>query len=783
MNLRRRPRNQPPDSMETPAPESVVNVLHLEDNAHDQQFVREILEDEALGLRFTNTVSRTEFEAALRHKVFDLIISDFTLPSYDGQAALSLARKVQPDAAFIFFSGTIGEEIAVESLKTGATDYVLKQRPQRLVSAVRRAIEETRERRRRRAVETALRESEERFRIVARATNDVIWDWNMQTNKVWHNESFTQLFGQPSPTGDFAEWTNLLHEADRERVQASLSSTITVGGRIWCSEHRLRRADGTYAHVFDRAFVVYSDVGKPERMIGVMMDMTERKQAEEKIREQAALLQKAQDAVIVCDLADRVVFWNPSAERIYGWTTVEAIGRPVGELLRCEVPEQFADVRKSVLQSGEWFGELRQADRHGRPVTVQSSWTLVRNDAGRPTSKLMINTDITAKRQLEEQIIRTQRLDSLGLLVGGIAHDLNNALSPVLLGTNALEMMSLPSEAVEIIRTIDASARRGADMVSQVLTFARGGGNTLSPVRVDQLVKELGKIITDTFPKNIRCRIVIAPGAWLVTASATQIHQVLMNLCVNARDAMPGGGELTIATENVVLVESQIAGHAGARAGNHLCLTVTDTGSGMSPEQLGKLFQPFYTTKAPGKGTGLGLSTSQTIVKNHGGFMMVESEVGRGTTFKAFLPATAEAAAASAAQPVSLPAGSGEGILVVDDEVAVLAVMQASLENYDYRVFTAASGPEAVAFFSEKHAEIQLVITDLAMPFTDGAATIEALRGIRPEIKIIATSGLEQDEEESIRLRPHAFIQKPVTVEKLLYATHQVLARSAKPAH
>jgi PAS domain S-box-containing protein len=451
--------------MSNPPSESTLRVLHLEDNPRDQELVCDMLKLEGLNLTIEHAADRSEFETALRAHDFDLIISDFTLPSYDGQAALLLARRLRPEAAFIFFSGTIGEELAVESLKTGATDYVLKQRPKRLVSAVRRAIEETQERRRRETAELALRQSEERFRIVARATHDVIWDWDIKSNNVWRNESFALAFGHAvDPGTSFSTFLDLIHEGDRHRVISSLSALMAGSGRVWWSEYRLRCANGDYAHVYDRGHVMYGESGKAERMIGVMIDMTERKLAEEKMREQAALLQKAQDAVILCDLDDRVVFWNPSAERIYGWSSSDALGKPVAQLWFNEVPPQFAEARENVLQRGEWLGELRQINRDGRPVAVQSSWTLVRDEAGNPKSKLIISTDITAKRQLEEQLLRAQRLESLGVLVGGIAHDLNNALAPVLMGTSILRMTPLPEGLNEIVDTIEASARRGADV-------------------------------------------------------------------------------------------------------------------------------------------------------------------------------------------------------------------------------------------------------------------------------------------------------------------------------
>ena len=632
---------------------SSVRILHLEDNAHDHLLVREMLAAEGLSCDFALARSRPEFEAALQRGPYDLIISDYTLPAYDGLEALSLVRRLQTPMPFIFFSGTIGEEIAVESLKTGATDYVIKQRPQRLVSAVRRALRET-------------------------------------------------------------------------------------------------------------------------------VEMTERKHAEEKIREQAALLDKAHDAIIVCDLDGRIIFWNRSAERIYGWSASEAAGRRVGQILFDQIPLSFREARQSVAERGEWRGEFQQITKDEQPVMVQSSWTLVRDTEGRPKSELIINTDITEQKQLEEKFLRAQRLESLGALVSGIAHDLNNALVPVLAGAGLLRTMPLPEPAVEILKTMTASARRGANMVQQILTFARGGEGRKSLLHVNQLVNEMGKIITDTFPKSIQCRVRTGLDCWPVHGLPTQLHQVIMNLCINARDAMPAGGTLTLATQNTVIHEAQAARHRGAAPGRYLCLSVNDTGLGIPQDQLTKIFQPFFTTKAPGQGTGLGLSTSLTIVKNHGGFMTVQSPAGNGTEFKVYLPAS-EPPGAPEPTPITaaLPAGNGEGVLIVDDEAAILALSKTTLENYRYRVRTAASGPEAVAIFDAERNALPLVITDESMPFMDGTATVLALRKINPAVKIIVTGGHErrQEMEADRRVNADAFIEKPFTVEKLLTIVHDVLAK------
>ncbi|HSY74841.1 MAG TPA: ATP-binding protein, partial [Dongiaceae bacterium] len=387
--------------------------------------------------------------------------------------------------------------------------------------------------------------------------------------------------------------------------------------------------------------------------------------------------------------------------------------------------------------------------------------------------------DITERKQLEEQFLRAQRLESLGVLVSGIAHDLNNALAPILIGSNILRSEPLSPEAAGILDTMETSANRGAEMVKQVLAFARGGDSGRMIMRIDRLVKEMGKIITDTFPKNIECRISVDADCSPVSGAPTQLHQILMNLCVNARDAMPDGGALTLATKNIRLDTVAAAKIPGAKPGNYLCVSVADTGDGIPAEQLEKIFQPFFTTKEPGKGTGLGLSTSLSIAKNHDGFLTVSSEAGCGTEFKLFLPAvTGMAEGEVAPQKPSLPVGNGECVLLIDDEEAMLALIRTTLENYHYRVIAAASGPEAVVRLAEKKDDVSIVITDIEMPFMDGFATINALRKIKPNIKIVVATGSKQEKAVDGRgLHTDAFIYKPFTTEKLLTTVHEVLAQ------
>ncbi len=756
-----------------------LRILHLEDDEHDHVLVAEVLEADDLDCEFVLVKTKSEFVAALKKGKFDLIISDFSLPSYDGFSALSAAQATSAETPFVFLSGPNGEDMAVESRRHGAVDYVLKQRPNRLTAAVRRAMRNASERLRLKNAERALVQSQERLRIVAKATNDVVWEWNLQGDQVWFSENFSAAFGlEVEPELASGAWFDFIHPEDRNRVVSSLCSLVAGGGQVWWSEYRQCRGGGGYAHIFDRASVIYDNAGKPVRLVGIKIDVTERKQAEEKIREQAALLDKAHDAIIVCDLAWRIVFWNQGAERIYGWATAEAVNENVWQLLfRGNLPLETGDMDRSLEERGEWTGELQEFTKDGKNATVRTRTTIIREDDGRPKSRLIIGMDITEHKQLEEQFLRAQRLESLGVLVSGIAHDLNNTLVPIMMGVEILQHEPLSEDAASMVHTMGSSARRSAEMIRQMLMFARGGEATKLPVHPEQLLREMGRVISDTFPKPILCRVKVGRDLHPVFCIPTQMHQILMNLCVNARDAMPGRGTLTLAAENILLDAAAAGQLTGARPGQFVCLSVTDTGTGIAPGDMAKLFQPFFTTKAPGKGTGLGLSTCLGIVKKHDGFITVHSQLNSGTEFRVYLPvAAAKPEEPSAAVHIAPPAGKGECILVVDDEESILAMIRAALENYGYTVNTATNGVEAVGYFREKSDAIQLVITDHSLPFMEGKAVIAALRKVRPDIKIILTSGSEAEVHETMKSSgANGFIAKPFTTEKLLKIAHDVL--------
>lgn len=501
-------------------------------------------------------------------------------------------------------------------------------------------------------------------------------------------------------------------------------------------------------------------------------------EAEDRLAEQAALLELTPDAVMVRSLDDHIIFWNKGAERLYGWTREEVLAIRSAEMHKDG--QKFEEIAATVMERGEWAGELPMLTKAGCEVTVQSRRTLILGADHKPKAVLIVNSDITLQKKLEAQMLRAQRLESIGTLAGGIAHDLNNVLAPILMSVQLLRQTARTPKEAALLDTLENSSRRGADLVGQVLTFARGMEGKRSAVNLQILAKEIQKVIYDTFPKSIQFNVTGSEDLWTIEADPTHVHQVLMNLCVNARDAMADGGRLSVDLRNAILDEAYAKMHPDAKTGPYVIITVEDTGTGIAPEVQEKMFDPFYTTKEIGKGTGLGLSTVLTIVKAHKGFINVYSELGRGTKFKIYFPAKPtqqESAAQLAAQSNPLPLGHGETILIVDDEANLRMITQQTLEAFGYRVLAAANGAEAVALYAQRKTEISAVLTDMMMPVMDGPATIVALRAINPRVKVIGSSGLGMHATagRTVGAGLRHFLPKPYTAERLLKMLEQVL--------
>ena len=530
---------------------------------------------------------------------------------------------------------------------------------------------------------------------------------------------------------------------------------------------------GYYEYIFSPAL---GPGGAVDFVIGATRDVTGRKQSEARFR---LLVDSNVQGVLFWNRDGRITGANDAFLRTVGYSRQEL---DAGEVNWTKItPAEYADLDRRALEAIAATGtcapyekEYILKDGSRVPILIGSA-----SFEDNPNEGVSFALDLTDRNKLEQQFLRSQRMESIGTLASGIAHDLNNILAPIMMSIHLLKNFSKNPEAIDILETIELSAKRGGDIVRQVLSFARGLEGERIEMQPRNLITDIKSIIKDTFPKNIRLHFSVPNKTWSILGDPTQLHQILLNLSVNARDAMSTGGNLTIGVENCVLDKHYAAMHIEAKAGRYVKISVTDSGTGISPDIVDKIFEPFFTTKGLGQGTGLGLSTVMAIVKSHDGFVNVYSEPGKGTTFKAYLPAMSILPQGKKKPQLkaTVVRGSGETILVVDDEASIITITSRTLQAFGYKVMTAADGADAVATYLQNKKKIAVVLTDMSMPIMDGAAVIHALTKINPNIKIIATSGLNTNVglAKGIRSKVKHFLTKPYVAETLLKTIRAIL--------
>jgi PAS domain S-box-containing protein len=640
--------------------------------------------------------------------------------------------------------------------------------------------EQTRhELRERERMQTALAESEERFRTISAAAPVGIRQTNADSICLYTNARWQEMSGLSFADCLGDGWLQAVHPEDRQGLMEAWE-TYLGGESDRLPEFRLLTPQGAIRWVCARAATLTNATGEVIGYVSVDEDITERKEAERKIRQQATLLDIASDAILVRDLEHRVLYWNLGAEQVFGWSAAEALGQKANTLLQAD-PAQIATLTQRVLEAGEGWSELHKKNKTGETVILSARWTRVLDEAGQPNCILSVETDITAKKQLEAQFYQAQRLESLGTLASGIAHDLNNVLTPVLAVSQMLRrsQTDLDARLQRSLELLETSAKRGASLVKQILTFTRGTSGESVPLQIADLLQEVLEVVQQTFPKSIAIQTTLPDERlWSVSADPTHLHQVLMNLCVNARDAMPEGGILSLSAENVAVDVAFAQMNLNVQAGQYVLVTVGDAGEGILPEVRDRMFEPFFTTKQLGYGTGLGLSTVLGIVKSYGGFVQVVSELGQGSQFKVYLPATAPVLPQIEEQVLPMN-GNGELILIVDDDPLVQQVTQTLLEQHHYNTLTAQDGIEAIALYQQRQAAIQVVVLDVMMPNMDGIMTVQALKKINPLVPIIAMSGLPTKREPVLAAGANRFLAKPYGMEEMLKIVHEFTTSTA----
>jgi PAS domain S-box-containing protein len=771
-------------------PPSELEILVVDDDDEDVMLVRDYLGQGrfAEGVRVQHCSSAADALARLERGRFDVLLVDYRLGDGDGLSVLRRARARGVTTPAVFLTGQGDEVLAVEAMKAGAVDYLSKARlrPEMLNASVRYAVDLERARRERELAEERLRQAEARYRGIFESAIEGIFQSTRAGRLLSANPALARILGYPSPESLIATAFDMARDvyADPAR-HAELVRLLDERGAVHGFEVQLRRRDGSLTWARVNVGAVRDEQGQLSYYEGLVEDVTERKEAELRLRESERQYRLLFDSnphpMWVLDAQTRkFLAVNDAAVRHYGWSREEFLAM-TGSDLRAEPrsetaapshPDAVGQDGERVLSGGEW----KHRAKDGRELLVDITFSPI--EFQRRPAFLVLAQDVTRTRGLQAQLLQAQKLEAVGRLAGGVAHDFNNLLMAISGFAELSRQDTDPgSRVARNLEEIGKAADRAATLTRQLLAFSRR--QVLEPrlSSLSAIVAGLEKLLRRLIGEDVTLSVDCAEGTGQVRADPGQMEQVLMNLVVNARDAMPRGGRLTITTRDAVVDSSFADSHVGLAPGAYVVLSVADTGSGMDEKTRAHIFEPFFTTKEPGQGSGLGLSTVHGIVQQSGGAIHVESEVGRGTSFQIFLPRAESTAEPAIAAPLpDLPRGS-ETILLVEDDQLVRQVTRALLESGGYRVLAAGGAEEALRICRDYRGKIDLLFTDVVMPEKSGRELAEEAQPLRPDMKVIYTSGYTDDAilRHGLLQADLAFIHKPFTREALARKLREVL--------
>ncbi len=889
----------------------VFRLLFVEDDPADLELIQRELRTGGVPFQ-GEVVSQPEgFFKRIREASFDAVLSDFRLPGWNGMDVLRELRGLGLEIPFLLITGTLGEEKAVECMRLGASDCILKDRLGRLPIALRHAVDRCELRERQRRVAEELWASESKLGLLLSQLPAIIWTTDGQLRltsltgaglaslpeKAWQRcaldkqmdtshpavaahrhalagesveyeneiegraywnrvEPFRDVSGETSGclgfaldisekkriemesqrrarelrqvnetlaamvanapvaivamdhSGSVRIWNPAAERmfgwtanevlggtipylpSERENEHQVFREILRQGGSISNVETQRRRKDGTLLYVSLSASSVKAGTGNEDastdlETIAVLTDITSRKQAEAEKQRLSTAIEQSAEAVMIADTEGFIRYVNPAFCAISGYSPTEAVGQRTNLLRSGRHDDQFyANLWNTISNGQTWRGEFENRRKDGSPLPMEASITPVRGPRGAITSFICIAQDISERRTLERQLLQAQKFEAIGQLAGGIAHDFNNVLAAIL-GMAELGQLEAPegTRIRERLQKICHHAGRAVALTRQLLAFSRRQQLERRPTNLNFSVNEVASLLGDSLGKDVELETSLSLDLASVFADPAQIEQVLMNLCVNARDAMPSGGRLAISTANVQLDEDGCRTRPGIAPGEFVRLTVTDTGTGMDAQTLGRIFEPFFTTKPPGRGTGLGLATVYGVVKQHGGHIDVVSAPGEGTSFQLYfpvtLPATPRQETPADREPVS---GGKETILLAEDHEGLRELVCESLGSLGYSVLAACDGQEAIELFRRNSGKVDLLILDVIMPRLRGPEAYKRIRELNGDVPVLFCTGYNSDSTQVEITSGHPVLQKPYQARELARTVRLLLDQRSQPA-
>jgi len=767
--------------------DSLIHILHLEDDLADAELARELLESAGLVCQITRVQTGDEIREALSQDGYDLILADFRLPGYDGMSALRLVQEMGVDIPFIFVSGTMGEDAAIEGLREGATDYVLKQKLSRLVPAVKRALSEAENRLERQRAERSLATQFQFLQLLIDTIPSPIFYKDINGIYLGCNQSLAEFLGRPKDE-IIGKTVFDIYPKERAGKYYQMDQELFENPGTQVYEFLMERADGAIRNfIFSKAtFVDFS--GEVAGLIGVMTDITLRKQTEEELirakEEWELTFNSVPHLIAILDTQHRIVRANQAMVAKLGIPLEEAVGRKCFEIVhKTTVSPQFCPHTRLLADGMEHTVEILEENLGGYFLVTVSP---LHDSQGNLLGSVHIARDITerklaeeAKLKFEAQLRQAQKMEAIGTLAGGIAHDFNNILGAIIGYGEMIQMFhtSIDPKVKKDVDEILRAAFRAKDLVQQILTFSRRADQDRKPIQLQMIIKESIKFLRATLPSTIEIRQFLDPEVGPVLADPTQMQQVVMNLCTNAAHAMrQEGGVLEVSLSKVVVSKGEKETLKLVK-GPYAKMMVKDSGHGIPPEVLERIFDPYFTTKGMGEGTGLGLAVVEGIIQSHSGAITVESEPGIGTVFQVLIPVVERSEITFPSEtPTPIPKGEGQ-ILFVDDEPSLAHLGQGLLTQLGFEVDAFSSSTAALAKFCQNPQRYDLAIVDLTMPQMTGVELARKLLQIKPDLPIILSSGFaDQISHEKLRgMGIRDFIIKPWSVRPLAVTIKKVL--------